>query len=160
MCNELDKLINKFANEKLWYNICLIKCVTCFLISGSKKATMQFQIVFGMISKAKITRHMRSCSKDLIIQICNFIKKRLHDSVFLWLLRNFKDTYFEKDLQTATSQYLSHAAILTFRRYFKSSSLSAFYKIGVLKTSMKFLRKHICRNLFLIKLQTFNLKFY
>ena len=80
--------------------------------------------------------------------------------VFLWLLRNFKDTYFEKDLQTATSQYLSHAAILTFRRYFKSSSLSAFYKIGVLKTSMKFLRKHICRNLFLIKLQTFNLKFY
>ena len=27
------------------------------LISGSKKAMMQFQIVLGMISKVKITRH-------------------------------------------------------------------------------------------------------
>ena len=38
--------------------------------------------------------------------------------------------------------------ILIFRKYFRRSSLSAFYKIGVLKTSGKFLGKHICTCLF------------
>ena len=35
---------------------------------------MQFQIVLGMIFKVKITRHTSEFCKDLIIQICNFIK--------------------------------------------------------------------------------------
>ena len=47
-----------------------------------------------------------------------------------------------------------------FRRYFRSSRPSAFYKIGVLKTFAKFLRKHISWNLFSIKLQTFRPKLY
>ena len=37
------------------------------------------------------------------------------------------------------SENLSGGAILIFRTYFGSSSLSAFYKIGVLKISTKFL---------------------
>ena len=39
-------------------------------------------------------------------------------------------------------------------------ALLASYKIGVLRTSVKFLGKHICRSLFSIKFQTFTLKFY
>ena len=41
----------------------------------------------------------------------------------------------------------------------RSSCLSAFYKIGVLKIFTKFLGKHKCRGLFWIKLQTFSMKF-
>ena len=60
----------------------------------------------------------------------------------------------------AASENLSGAANLIFRRYFKSTSLSAFYKVSTLKTSAKFLRKLICWSIFSIKLQTFSLKFY
>ena len=49
---------------------------------------------------------------------------------------------------------------LIFRRYFRRSSLSAFYKIGILKTYATFLGKYICRSPFSIKLQTFSGKFY
>ena len=42
----------------------------------------------------------------------------------------------------AASENLSGAAILIFRRYFKSSSLSVFCKIGIPKTG-KFLGEHI-----------------
>ena len=45
--------------------------------------------------------------------------------------------------------------LFNFRRCFRRSSLSAFYKIGVLKTSVKFLGKHVCRSLLSIKMQTF-----
>ena len=41
----------------------------------------------------------------------------------------------------AASENLSGAAILIFRRYFRSSSQSVFYKIDVVKTSAKFLGK-------------------
>ena len=68
--------------------------------------------------------------------------------------------YFEKYLRTAASENLSDAAILIFRRYFRSSSLSAFCKVNVLNTSMKFLGKHIYWSLFSINLQTLSLKFY
>ena len=54
----------------------------------------------------------------------------------------FLRTIILKGLQTAASENLSGAAILIFRRYFRSSSLSPFYKTGVLKTSAKSLRKH------------------
>ena len=54
---------------------------------------------------------------------------------------------------------LSGVAILIFRRYFESSSLSVFCKIGILRTA-KFLGKHICWSLFSIQLQTFSLTFY
>ena len=53
---------------------------------------------------------------------------------------------------------LSGAAIFILRRCFRSSSLPAFCKIGVLKTSAEFLGKHICRSLFSTKLQTFQPK--
>ena len=51
---------------------------------------------------------------------------------------NFLRTSVLKYAQAA-SENLSGAAILIFRRYFRSSSLSAFYKVGVLKKSVKFL---------------------
>ena len=60
----------------------------------------------------------------------------------------------------AASENLPGATILVFRRYFGSSSLSVFYKIGILKTSAKLLGKHIYQNLFPRKLQTFSPKFY
>ena len=47
-----------------------------------KKAMMQFQIVLGMISDVKQQDTRVSYSKDLIIQICNFIKKRLQHRCF------------------------------------------------------------------------------
>ena len=71
-----------------------------------------------------------------------------------------KKIYFEKYLRTAASEDLSGAATLIFRRYFGSSSLSAFYKVSVLKTSVKILGKHICWSLFSIISQTFSPKFY
>ena len=49
---------------------------------------------------------------------------------------------------------------MIFRRYFRGSSLPAFYKKGVLKTSAKLLGKRICWSLFSINLQTFSQKFY
>ena len=68
--------------------------------------------------------------------------------------------YFEKHLQTAASENLSDAAILIFRRYFRSSSLSAFCKVSILKTSVKFLGKRLCWSLFSTNLQSLSLKFY
>ena len=59
----------------------------------------------------------------------------------------FLRTLILKELQTAASENLSGAAILIFRRYFGSSSLLAFYKIGILKTA-KFLGKHMYWGLF------------
>ena len=54
----------------------------------------------------------------------------------------FLRTPILKDMQMAASENLSGAAILIFRRYFKSSSLSVFCKIGIPKTG-KFLGEHI-----------------
>ena len=60
----------------------------------------------------------------------------------------FKNTCFEGYLQTAPSENLSGAAILIFRKYVGSSSLSAFYKVDVLKTSAEFLAKNMLESLF------------
>ena len=91
----------------------------------------------------------------------SLLKRDSGTRVFLWLMRNFYKHlfYFEGYLQTATFKNLSVAAILIFRRYFESSSLSVFCRIGILKTA-KFLGKHICRSLFSVQLQTFSLKIY
>ena len=100
-----------------------------------------------------------SYSKDLKFRSATLLKRDYNIGVFLWLLRNFKDSHFEKYLRTTASENLSRAAIWTFRRCFRSSSLSAFYEIGVFKISVKFVGKHTCRGLFSIKLRTFSLKF-
>ena len=56
---------------------------------------------------------------------------------------------FLKYLRTASSEHLSDAAILIFRRYFGSSSLSVFYKVSVLKNICEILRKaHMLETLF------------
>ena len=98
-------------------------------------------------------------------QACNLLKR----DFFSYKCQIFKtiiysvghDTiYFKKYLRTAASENLSDAAILIFRRYFRSSSLQAFCKESVLKTSVKFLGKHICWILFSVNLQTLSLKFY
>ena len=59
--------------------------------------------------------------------------------------------FFSQNFLSSTKD-LSGATIVIFRRCLRSSSLLAFYKIGVLKISAKFLGKHICRSLFSIKL--------
>ena len=99
------------------------------------------------------------------LQAFNYIKKRF----FCYQYQIFKTIiysvghetiYFEKYLGTAASDNLSDTAILIFRRYFRSSSLPVFCKVSVLKTSVKFLGKHMCWVLFSINLQTLSLKFY
>ena len=55
--NKLDCVINLRNFKKLTF--VLNKCAACFIIRGSKEAMMQFQIVLGMISKIKTTRHTR-----------------------------------------------------------------------------------------------------
>ena len=92
--------------------------------------------------------------KNSIIQACNF-----STGVFLWLIQNFEGYLFWKIPVNGYFENLSGAAILIFRRYFGRSSLPAFYKISVCKTTAKCLGEHICRSLFLIQLQTFSLKF-
>ena len=47
-----------------------------------------------------------------------------------------------------STKNLSGAAIFILRRCFRSSSLLAFCKVGVLKTAAKFLGKYICWGLF------------
>ena len=60
--------------------------------------------------------------------------------------------FFSQNFLISTKD-LSGAVIFTFRRCFKRGILSSYYKIGVRKTSAKFLGKHICRrSLFSIKL--------
>ena len=78
------------------------------------------------------------------LQVCNFIQKRLQHRCFPMINAKFLRTPILKDMQMAASENLSGAAILIFRRYFRSSSLSAFYKGESLFN----------------KLQTFSLKFY
>ena len=82
------------------------------------------------------------------LQVCNFIKKRFQHRLFPVINAKFLRIPILKDMQMASSENLSAAAILNFRRYFGSSSLSAFHKIGGLKTSAKFLGKHIFQSLF------------
>ena len=68
--------------------------------------------------------------------------------LFCYQYEIFKTIYFEKYLRTTASENLFDAAILIFRRYFRSSSLPAFYKVSVLKTSVKSLGKHMLQPLF------------
>ena len=59
--------------------------------------------------------------------------------------------YFDQNLPSNINN-LSGAAILIFRRYFRSSCPSTFYEIGVIKSFAKFLGKRLCQTLFPIKL--------
>ena len=88
---------------------------------------IQFQIVLGMIPKVEITRHTSELQSEFdnsVLQVAE--KKGLQHRCFPMIIAKFKDTYFEKHLRTPASENLSRAASLTFRRYFRSSSLSAF----------------------------------
>ena len=82
-----------------------------------------------------IFHHAVSYGKDLIIQICIFIKKRLQHRCFLWLLRIVKGTILNNICERLLLK-IYPVLLFWLRRYFRSSSLSAFYKIGVLKTSV------------------------
>ena len=129
-----------------------------FLLCGYKKAMKQFQIVLDMTPKIKPTRHTSEIRYDSIIQACKFIEKTLQHRWFLVINAQFLRTpNFENYQWTLASENLSGAAILNFKMYFRrNSSLSAFYKIGVLKTSARFLEDHIQWSLFSIKLLTFS----
>ena len=59
------------------------------LLSGSKKAMMQFQIALYMISKLKPTRHTSEFQSDSIIQASKFNEKRLQHWCFLAIIAQF-----------------------------------------------------------------------
>ena len=108
-------------------------------------------------------KHLRWSLFLIVLQafrVATLSKRDSNTGAFLLRCEIFKKIYFEKYLRTAASEDLSGAATLIFRRYFRSNSLPAFYKVSVLKTSMKFLGKHICWSLFSIIFQTFSPKFY
>ena len=101
---------------------------------------------------------MGGVGRGVDLQACNLIKKRF----FCYQCQIFKTIiysvghetiYFEKYLRTAASENLSDEAILIFRRYFRSSSLPAFCKVSVFKTTVKFLGKHLCWIFISINLQ-------
>ena len=61
-----------------------------FLLSESEKAVIQFQIVLGMISKIKATRHTSELYYyDSITQVCNVIKEGLQRRCFLVINAKF-----------------------------------------------------------------------
>ena len=80
--------------------------------------------------------------------------KRLY-SCFLLVVCCLQYLCFSSQYFLTCTKNLSGAVIFIFRRCCRSSSLSAFCKIGVLKTSAKLLGKHTYRSLFSIKLWTF-----
>ena len=41
------------------------------------------------------------------LQACNFIKRDSNTDAFLWILRNFRSTYFEEQLRMAASEKAS-----------------------------------------------------
>ena len=130
--------------------------VMCFLVSVWKMLWYDFSLfwVWYLKLKQKDTRVIDN--KDSIIQASKFIKKRLQQKWFLVINAKFLGTLIFKFIcKRLLLKNLSCAGILIFRRYFRSSSPSAFYKLDDLKTSAKMLRVHICRSLFSIKLQTF-----
>ena len=75
------------------------------------------------------------CSSLFLIWSITLLKRDSNTGVSLWLMQNFWEQLFWKisAISANASENLSGAAILIFRRYFRSSSLSAFYKIDVLK---------------------------
>ena len=123
---------------------------------------MQFQIALDMISKIKPTRHTSEFQYDSIIQARKFIKKRLQHRCFLVINAQFLRAPILKIIseRLLLKTYPVLLVWILKRISEKNSSLSAFWKIGVLKTSAKFLGNHICWSLFSIKLLTFSVKFY
>ena len=63
-----------------------------FLLSGSKKAMMQFQIALAMILKIKPTRHTSEFQYDSITQARKFIKMSLQYRYFLVIDAQFLRT--------------------------------------------------------------------
>ena len=115
-----------------------------------------------MIAKIKPTRHTIEFQYDLIIQARIFIKRRLQQMYFLVINAQFLRAPFLKIISERL--LLKTYPVLLFwilkRILEKNSSLSAFWKIGVLKTFAKFLGNHLCWSLFSIKLLIFSVKFY
>ena len=83
---------------------------------------------------------------------------RLQHRCFPVINAKFLRTPILKDVCQRLLLKFIRCCYFDFRRYFRSSSLLEFYKIGVLKTSAKFLGKLKCRRFFSIKLQTNNVE--
>ena len=67
-----------------------------FLLSGSKKAMMQFQIAFDMIPKIKPARHTSNFQQDSIIRSANLLKRDSDTGVFLSALKIVSERLFLK----------------------------------------------------------------
>ena len=67
-----------------------VRCMRdVFLLIGSKKAMMQFQIVLDMVRRIKTTRHASEFQGDSTIQARHFITKRLQHRCFLVIYAKF-----------------------------------------------------------------------
>ena len=96
---------------------------------------MQFQIALDAIPKIKPTRHTSEFQEDSITQVRKFIINRLQHMCFLVINVQF--------LRTPILKIISERRLLKIYTrccYFEFQNVfQPFYKIGVLKTSEKFL---------------------
>ena len=93
------------------------------------------------------------CSSLFLIWSITLLKRDSSTGVSLWLMQNFWEQLFWKisAISANASENLSGAAILIFRRYFRSSSLSAFYKIDVLKKTALWIFFNEFRKIFILR---------
>ena len=93
------------------------------------------------------------CSSLFLIWSITLLKRDSSTGVSLWLMQNFWEQLFWKisPISANASENLSGAAILIFRRYFRSSSLSAFYKIDVLKKTALWVFFNEFRKIFILR---------
>ena len=93
------------------------------------------------------------CSSLFLIWSITLLKRDSNTGVSLWLMQNFWEQLFWKisAISANASENLSGAAILIFRRYFRSSSLSAFYKIDVLKKTALWIFFNEFRKIFILR---------
>ena len=75
--------------------ICSFRCLTYFLMNRS--VMMQFQIALGWFLKLKQVTQVNH-NKNLMIQACNFIKKRLHHRWFPVINAKFWRTPVSKSI--------------------------------------------------------------
>ena len=107
-----------WANQ--FFLVLSVRCMSdVFLLSGSKKAMMQFQIAFDMIPKIKPARHTSNFQQDSIIRSANLLKRDSDTGVFLWLMRNFLEHLLWKLSVNGCFWKLIRCCYFEFKMYFR-----------------------------------------
>ena len=119
------------------------KTATVYLVKTYCGSLTIFKYKTNFVARLSTTRqslpNFHSCRSSRPEEFCNFIRKRLQHRCFVVNIAEFfKNTFF---CRTPANCRSSH------RRY--------SMKKGVLKNFAIFTRRHLCKSLFLIKLQAF-----